>query len=243
MSDKPWNILDTGKRSAEENMRLDGEILSAMSPEDAPLLHFYDWEGDAATYGHFVKIGDFLNLEEAKRRGLTLARRPTGGGIVFHLWDFAFSVAVPSGSSLFSRDTLENYQMVNRLVLSALKKLSAQKSIDLMDQTPSFEDAASGRFCMAAPTIYDVVIGEQKVAGAAQRKRKNGFLHQGTISLMRPPEEYLNALLKPGTEVLSSMRKTILPLLGEKATHADLNEARLALKEIMPITFNEMSHA
>lgn len=238
-----WEILDTGRQSAEENMRLDGAILAEMDPGGPPLLHFYDWEGDAATYGHFIKIGDFLNLEEAKERGLNLARRPTGGGIVFHLWDFAFSVAVPSCSPYFSMNTLDNYHWVNRAVLKAVEALRASVgALALIGETPAFSDAASGRFCMAAPTIYDVVVGGKKVAGAAQRQRKNGFLHQGTISLIYPSESYLNAILKPGSEVLSAMKATILPVLGVDATKSDLIDARDALKTLLPNALNEMTY-
>lgn len=224
-------------------MRLDSAILAEMDPDDSPLIHFYDWEGDAATYGHFVNIGDYLNLEEAKKRRLSLARRPTGGGIVFHVWDFAFSVAVPSNSPLFSRNTLDNYQLVNRAVLKTVEALRISLgNLDLIGETPASADAASGRFCMAAPTIYDVVLGGRKVAGAAQRQRKNGFLHQGTISLVYPSEAYLSAILMPDSEVLSSMKATIFPVLGASATHDDLLDARVALKTLLPNALNEISH-
>ena len=52
-------------------------------------------------------------------------------------------------------------------------------------------------FCMAKPTIYDVVYQGRKIAGAAQRRRKNGYLHQGTISLAFPQMGLLNEVLFP----------------------------------------------
>lgn len=214
-------------------MQLDARFLAEMDPDGVPLVHFYDWEGDSASYGHFIKIEDFLHLEEAGRRGLNLARRPTGGGIVFHIWDFAFSALIPSGCSLFSKNTLDNYELINQAVLKAVHQLrGGLEFLDLTHESP--KEISS--FCMAAPTIYDVVIGEKKVAGAAQRQRKNGFLHQGTISLVRPPEEYLGAILKD-PQIIKAMNATILPVLGEQA--GELEPARKELKHLLANTLKE----
>ena len=108
MSFVEWEILDTGVASVEANMALDTALLADLGERTNPLIHFYDWENGSATYGVLVKPEQFLNLEAAKERGVTLARRPTGGGIVFHIWDLAFSVLVPANCLLFSKNTLEN---------------------------------------------------------------------------------------------------------------------------------------
>ena len=76
--------------------------------------------GDSATFGYFVNPGKFLDLDHVREKGLNLARRPTGGGIIFHLWDMAFSVIVPAHCPEFSMNTLDNYAFVNCVVLEAV---------------------------------------------------------------------------------------------------------------------------
>ena len=44
---------------------------------------------------------------------------------------------------------------------------------------------------MAKPTQYDIVYKGKKIAGAAQRKKTQGYLHQGTISLAAPQIDLL----------------------------------------------------
>src|SRR5580692_6228766 len=100
-------VLDTGPASAEKNMQIDADLLESLAEE--PILHFYEWEKRSITYGYFVKPEELLHLENLKRHGIDHARRPTGGGIVFHLWDLAFSVLIPSSSPHFSQNSLENY--------------------------------------------------------------------------------------------------------------------------------------
>ena len=227
MNELDWNILDTGIHSAKENMSLDAELLETLDPHALPILHFYDWEGDSATYGHFVKPEEFLNLEEARRRGLQLGKRPTGGGIVFHIWDLAFSVLVPAGHPRFSENTLDNYAFINNAVLAAVTAfLDHRPPLELISEDGRALDSSCSRFCMAQPNKYDVVLNGKKIAGAAQRKTKKGFLHQGTIALKMPSHEYLEAVLLPGTKVLEAIETHTFPLLREED---DLELGRQAL--------------
>lgn len=222
-----WNILDTGAASAEENMLLDAELLETLDPHALPILHFYDWAGDSATYGHFVNPADFLNLQQAKKLGLNLGKRPTGGGIVFHIWDLAFSVLIPAGHPQFSENTLDNYAFVNNRVLGAIDAFIGNQPELIPENAPAF-DTACTRFCMAQPTKYDVVLQGKKIAGAAQRKTKRGFLHQGTIALKMPSEDYLRKVLLPETKVLEAIQAHTFALLENEE---DLEEGRRALRE------------
>ena len=120
-------VLDTGTRSAQANMDLDATLLEEL---EEPLLHFYDWEGEAATHGYFIQPEKFLNLKRVKAHKLSLARRPTGGGIVFHNCDLAFSVLIPATHPSFSTNPLDNYAFINRRVVEAIAAF-CQTSPDL----------------------------------------------------------------------------------------------------------------
>ncbi len=219
-----WKEIDTGSASAEANMRLDAEMLETVQQ---PTLHFYDWERPSITYGHFIEPSKFLNLTSAAERGIDCARRPTGGGIVFHLWDLAFSVLVPAQSNFFSLNTLDNYAFVNQAVLRAVQNfLGERKDLSLTSQDLAAASVDCKRFCMAQPTKYDVVLQGRKIAGAAQRKTKQGFLHQGTIALMMPEMDVLKDVLHEG-EIAEAMLAHTYPLMGKKK----LDEARLELKQ------------
>ena len=40
-----WEVLDTGASSAEENMRLDADLLERAATLERPILHLYEWGG------------------------------------------------------------------------------------------------------------------------------------------------------------------------------------------------------
>ena len=225
-------ILDTGCASAEENMRLDQELLSDLSPEGDPILHLYEWHQGSATYGHFADPSLLLDLEGIEKEGIKLAKRPTGGGVIFHDWDFAFSLLVPSKNRFFSLNSLENYGFVNGIVSLTVKNfLEEEIDLNLIKEDKTPYDTLCARFCMATPTKYDVVSQDKKIAGAAQRKCKQGFLHQGSIALLLPPETVLTAVLKKNSLVREAMEAYTFPLLEKKKS--DIHSARKKLKNLL----------
>ena len=227
-------VLDTGPSSAEANMRLDEQLLAELDPAGVPILHFYEWNGPAATYGYFLDPSKHLDLNKARQHRLSLARRPTGGGIVFHIWDLAFSFLMPAGHSRFSLNTLENYRFVNARVLEAVRDYLQVQQHDLMELIPRDFDAmdpACRHFCMARPTVYDVVYQGRKIAGAAQRRRKNGYLHQGTISLALPQADLLGDLLLSKQAVIQSMLAYTFAPLGRHCSGRELRSLREGIQK------------
>jgi len=227
-----WEVIDTGVACAEENMRIDRELLETVGDRSKGVLHLYEWEGEALTYGHFIKPEQFLNLDAIKRRGVDMARRPTGGGIIFHIWDIAFSALMPASHPEFSLNTLENYAVINRRVIEAVGGAL------LLPDEPTPLDASCAHFCMAKPTKYDVVTADgRKIGGAAQRRTRAGLLHQGSISIATPPTEDLEELLLPGTRVIEAMRANTFALLPEGWSRSDLRAAREELKAALTRAF------
>ncbi|HAB98756.1 MAG TPA: hypothetical protein DCE71_02920 [Parachlamydiales bacterium] len=234
------NVLDTKTSSAEENMRRDALLLDELDPKGEPLLHFYRWEGLCATYGYFVQPAQWFNLEKVSSNAVSLARRPTGGGIVFHVWDFAFSFLMPSGHPAFSLNTLDNYRFVNETVLDTVKEqFTLQDPVELIPENASADALDCAHFCMARPTQYDVVYQGRKIAGAAQRRRKQGYLHQGTISLAFPDLALLHELLLSKEEVVRAMSFYTFAPLGKKCPAPLLEEMRQELQTRLQQKFME----
>ncbi len=205
-------------------MRFDAHLLDQL--ESTPVLHLYHWARPSATYGYFIKPETLLNMEAVQRHGIDLARRPTGGGIVFHIWDLAFSFLMPSNQSAFSLNTLENYQFVNKAVIETVKSYFSLTAELIKEDLPSLGSGCKN-FCMAMPTQYDVVYQGVKIAGAAQRRKAQGYLHQGTISLAIPDQELLEELLI-SKDVLKAMSSFTFTPVKER-----LEEHRLELQKLL----------
>ena len=207
-----WKHFDSGAKSARANMDLDAKLLEELDPTGPAILHLYRWERASFTYGYFIKPELYVDLDLCIKMGLDFARRPTGGGIVFHLSDLAFSVLVPSEHEGYSDNILENYQYINDKVREAVALAFDRSTCQLLPDEVSPREESFSKFCMAKPTIYDVMLGEKKIAGSAQRKRKQGYLHQGSVTLCLPDHELLQKILSPSPHVLESMQQHTLEL-------------------------------
>lgn len=206
-------------------MAYDGKLLDELESGGNPILHLYRWVAPSATYGYFIDPEKHFNLKQAAKRGLAFARRPTGGGIIFHIWDLAFSFLMPSGHPAFSQNTLENYRFVNQAVIHAVQECFALQG-ELIPQDAIAASPGCGNFCMAKPTQYDVVYEGMKIAGAAQRRRKQGYLHQGSISLAFPDLDLLRDVLLSEQEVLQAMETYSFAPLGSGCGFQELEKAR-----------------
>lgn len=225
------SILDTGKADCKKNMEIDQVLLKELDENSNPLLHLYKWDGPCATYGYFAKPGELLDLDGMKNNQLKIARRVTGGGMTFHFCDYAFSFLMPRKSPYFSENTLKNYQFVNQFVIKAVAPFIEERE-DLLYYTPKKgESCCDFNFCMAKPTKYDVIYKGRKVGGAAQRKKQQGYLHHGTISIALPNPKFLKGILKSKEEVFEAINQNSFYLVDDHLNEKKLSEYRSEIEK------------
>lgn len=235
-----WSVIDSGAMFPADIMAKDSQLLAGCDPEGSCLLHFYEWSVPSLTYGYFISPEHYLCMDALKRLGIHAARRPTGGGIIFHLFDLAFSLIVPNVHPLLSTTTLDNYRWINRLVSAAVVQSSSGRVTPQLLQSEIVEaDGSDARrkFCMAKPTVFDLLVDGKKVGGAAQRRGKNGLLHQGSLSLIAPDAEILRQVLKSGEGVVQGMLENTYSLL--EGREESLDGAKQALKAALVTSFSE----
>jgi len=234
-----WTIIDTGRASAEKNMAIDKQLLRDLPATTAPILRLYTWQGACATHGYFLNPYTFLKRDAVNKHRLALARRPTGGGIVFHLADFTYSLLLPSSHPLFSRNTRNNYALVHQLVAEVVQQTmdeyrvigEASLHLRVTNSVLATDCFHSENFCMANPTVFDVMWQGKKVGGGSQRRTRFGFLHQGTIALggYKEEEDCLIKSVIVEEKVAEHMRERSACLFAGR----DLQEIRDALAKRM----------
>jgi len=224
-----WIRLDTEPQGAAANMLFDKQLLESLQDDSPCILHFYEWEKSSITYGYFIQPDNILDMNELQKLDIDCARRPTGGGIVFHLWDIAFSVLLPEK---WARKTaLENYALINQAVLQAISSIFSFHDPILTEYSFSLPNQEHAQFCMAAPTKYDVILNGKKMAGAAQRRCKQGLLHQGTIALSLPPKEKLFSLVR-SPDLAEAIYQHTYPVLQD-ASEKEIQETKHLIKHVL----------
>jgi lipoyl(octanoyl) transferase len=173
MSPASWELqfIDTGAGHSAFNMALDEGLLEAMPRLNLAVLRFYGWTEPAASFGYFQKYREVEQLTPLR----PLVRRPTGGGIVPHNADWTYSLVWPAGSPWYSLSAIESYRRVHEWIQAAFVKLNIPT-----DLAPQTVKTGPGQ-CFAGFERFDLLYRGRKIAGAAQRRTRQGLLIQGSI--------------------------------------------------------------
>jgi len=166
-----WRKFETGPGDPAFNMALDEALLESMPRLGCPVLRFYGWTQPAASFGYFQKYAEVERLTPLR----PLVRRPTGGGIVPHKDDWTYSVVVPTSHPWYSLLAIESYRSVHEWIRQAFASLGVQAELALQ---PQREQAGQ---CFMGYEQFDVLVRGRKIAGAAQRRRRDGLLIQGSV--------------------------------------------------------------
>ena len=172
-------LLDS-KSSAAANMAIDESLLRHAQ---TPLLRIYGWEEVCVSIGYFQKA----SVVPAET---SFVRRYTGGGLVEHGKDLTYTLVLPADHPLTVAGTLPTYRAIHLGVASALR--AAGVDCQLATAQPKKDHAS----CFLKPVPADVLGPKgNKLAGAAQRRTKQGCLHQGSILLPGPIPPQLPKIL------------------------------------------------
>ena len=172
-----WDYWEDGAHEPPFNMAADEALLLTAARRGRPLLRRYAWDRPAVSLG-------YVQRWEAAPAGFAAVRRPTGGGIVYHDFDFTYSIAFPAGHWLTGLDRITSYDWINRSVQHGLCGLGLAVELAQVEIPHSVERATM--VCFTNPTRYDLLLDGRKIAGSAQRRTADGLLHQGSLHFNGP---------------------------------------------------------
>lgn len=163
--------LDPVRRPGPETMAVDEWLLET---REDPVLRVYSWQGAWGSLGYFGKIAE----ARASFPEVRWVRRWAGGGMVDHRADWTYTLVVPQREALAKARGAQSYHRIHSALLAALQMngISARLSAG--------SDETGATLCFENPVTFDLLdAGGQKIAGAGQRRSKQGLLHQGSVAI------------------------------------------------------------
>lgn len=177
-----WRLLPLRVDDAFTSMAIDEALLRLNSEGKAPnTVRFWRWLPSAVSLGCFQSLEREVDLEAAKRHGVDVVRRITGGGAVFHdhHGELTYSVVCREGD--LPRDIIESYQIICGGIVQGLENLGLRAEFR---------------------PINDVQVNGKKISGSAQTRRWGSVLQHGTV-LISPDVRLMFELLKVSPEKIS----------------------------------------
>jgi lipoate-protein ligase A len=161
------------------NMALDEAVLEATKVDGVGTLRFYSWREPT------LSLGSFQAHAERKLHAASLAcplvRRASGGGAILHDDELTYSIVLPQSHPAAARpDRL--YQAFHQTLADTLTDFGFQATLANPLGSPTNSEPF---LCFQRRTAGDVLLGNHKIAGSAQRRHQRAVLQHGSILLKR----------------------------------------------------------
>jgi lipoate-protein ligase A len=198
--DHDWQLIHTAPQPPALHMALDEVLTQEVGAGRRPAtLRIWEWAAPAVVIGRFQSLRNEVDAEAARRHGVEVVRRITGGGAMF----------IEPGNTLTYSITAP---------LSLIEGLSFQQAYAEMD---AWVIEALGELGIEAwyQPLNDIASASGKIGGAAQAHRGGAVLHHVTMAYDIDAVKMLE-ILRIGREKLSdkgtaSAAKRVDPLRSQ----------------------------
>ncbi len=160
------------------NMAVDEAMLEAAVESDYLAIRWYRWSEPTVSLGYFQDTTEAdvpPHLAECP-----LVRRLTGGGAILHDREWTYSCVLPAGHPLLAETPLYLYHTFHDAIADVLNShgvpvRSRGESLPFQEGQPFL--------CYSRGDTRDLLLGEHKIVGSAQRRRRGAVLQHGSVLL------------------------------------------------------------
>jgi lipoate-protein ligase A len=187
------------------NMAIDEVLLESAALHDWGTVRIYRWSTPTLSLGYFQRLMD--REQHAASEGRPVVRRRSGGGAILHDVELTYSLSLPLSHLPVSRpDWL--YQVIHEAWLTTLRRTMGLAGRMLQGDSPACKSAF---LCFERRSSFDVLAGDFKILGSAQRRFRSAVLQHGSLLLGR--SKYAPEL--PGIADLLGLRCETEPLISQ----------------------------
>jgi lipoate-protein ligase A len=214
------------------NMAIDESLLVSAAEEGSCSLRFYAWEEPTLSLGYFQEYGD--RSQHSASEHCPCVRRASGGGAILHDKEITYSFAAPPDNR-WAQKHLQLYGAFHAALIETLA--SRNFPAVLCEKAGSERDHVQPFLCFQRRASGDVLVGEVKIAGSAQRRFGGAVVQHGSILFDR-------STCAPELPGLNDLKRGVLP--QEELLHAWMDKLAATMNfEFQPgiLTVSEQSRA
>lgn len=158
-----WQLVHVAPQSPALHMALDEVLTDEVGAgRRPPTLRVWEWASPSIIIGRFQSLRNEVDAEAARRHGVEVVRRITGGGAMFVEPGNTITYSLSAPEALVRGMTFpEAYAFMDSWVLDALRGVGIEAWYQ---------------------PLNDIVSAAGKIGGAAQARRSRAVLHHVTMS-------------------------------------------------------------
>ena len=173
-----WRLLDTGARSAAENMALDETLLELKAGEKIPpTLRFLRFSNPTVLVGHHQSVEEEVRLDYCQTQGIEINRRLTGGGALYWgIKELGWEIYISKEDPRIPSRIEDLYRRMGEAASLGLRHLGIRAYFRPRN---------------------DIEIQGRKISGTGGTELSRAILFQGTLLVDFDVDEMLRALRIP----------------------------------------------
>jgi len=222
-----WRLLDTGARSASENMALDETLLELKAAGRIPhTLRFLQFSNPTVLVGHHQSVGEEVRLDYCQRQGIEINRRLTGGGALY--WgkkELGWEIYISKNDPRIPSRIEDLYRRMGEAASLGLRHLGIRAHFRPRN---------------------DIEIQGHKISGTGGTELSGAILFQGTVLVDFDVDEMLRALRIPTEKLqdkeIESVKERVTCLKWELGRTPSIRTIKAALargfEEAFGVRFN-----
>ncbi|WP_227375772.1 lipoate--protein ligase family protein [Haladaptatus halobius] len=195
LADREWRLIREESRDGPPTMALD-EIAAETAAEGGPrTLRVYRWKPSTLSLG-YRQDAETVNWEFCEREGVTVTRRPTGGGGIYHdnFGDISYSIVAPADE--LPGNLMETYELLCDPIFDAFERMGIDATFS-DEKLPAIYQPAC--YLRELHPAHDVVANGRKISGNAQYRRKDAVIQHGSLKFALDAERHLATFADPRT--------------------------------------------
>ena len=210
LSDREWRLVREESRDGPLNMALD-EIAAETAAEGGPrTVRVYRWDPSTLSLG-YRQEPETVAWDYCEREGITVTRRPTGGGGIYHDFrgDISYSIVAPADE--LPGDLMDTYELLCEPVFDAFERLGidarfTEEKLPVIHQPACYlrelhpaHDVVAGGSAADAASSERAGGHARKISGNAQYRRKDAVIQHGSLKFDLDADRHLSVFSNPET--------------------------------------------
>ncbi|MGB9986577.1 lipoate--protein ligase family protein [Salarchaeum japonicum] len=210
-ADREWRLIEEETWHGPTNMALD-EVAARTAAEDGlRTARVYRWGPSTLSLG-YNQAPESVDWDYCEDAGVTVTRRPTGGGGIYHDYtgDISYTLVAPADE--LPGDLMDAYHVLCQPILDAFSRMGIDA--DYVDESmPELHRPAC--YLRELHPAHDIVADGKKISGNAQYRQRDAVIQHGSLSYSLATDRHLGVFSDPpASETFEDRVTSIRELAG-----------------------------
>ncbi|MEE6211167.1 biotin/lipoate A/B protein ligase family protein [Salarchaeum sp. III] len=211
LADREWRLITEETWHGPTNMALDEVAARTAADDGVRTARVYRWGPSTLSLG-YNQAPESVDWGFCDDAGVTVTRRPTGGGGIYHDYtgDISYTVVAPADE--LPGDLMDAYHVLCQPILDALSRMGIDA--DYVDESlPEIHQPAC--YLRELHPAHDIVADGKKISGNAQYRQRDAVIQHGSLSYSLETDRHLGVFSDPpSSEAFEGRVTSIRELTG-----------------------------